>query len=106
MPYANPDKAREYQKQYRRLRRAGDRCTTPVHPAIPFETRLRTATDVITLLEDQLALVRGDTAAGTLEKARTVGFLLTIALKAIEAGNLTARIEMLELVLKRREKTT
>jgi hypothetical protein len=37
---------------------------------------------------------------GVLEKARAIGYLAGIALKAIDAGNLTARIEMLEAVLK------
>jgi hypothetical protein len=38
-----------------------------------------------------------------LEKARTIGYLAGITLKAIEAGNLAARIEMLEEVLKQRK---
>ena len=103
MPYKDADRARQYQREYRRTRRSGDRCTTPVHPAIPIETRLRTAADVIDLLEDQIGLVRGDPGAGTLEKARTVGYLLSVGLKAIEAGNLFARIEMLEAILKHRK---
>jgi hypothetical protein len=103
MPYKDADRARQYQRDYRRTRRPGDRRTTPVHPTIPVETRLRTAADVIDLLEDQIARVRGDPGAGTLEKARTVGYLLGLGLKAIEAGNLAARIEMLEAILKQRK---
>jgi hypothetical protein len=64
--------------------------------------RLQTAKDVLDLIEEQVEAVRGDQEAGTLEKARTVGYLAVIALKAIEAGNLAARIEMLEAVLKQR----
>ena len=45
---------------------------TPPDP-IPF--RLRTARDVIDLLQEQVATVRADESAGTPEKARTVGFL-------------------------------
>src|SRR5436305_11514952 len=100
MPYADLDKARDYQRDYRRLRRNGDQCTTPVHPAIPVEFRLKTAADVLALLEEQVSAVRSDQAAGTLEKARTIGYLMGISLKAIEAGNLAARIEALEAVLK------
>jgi hypothetical protein len=102
VPFANPDKARTYQRDYRRLRRGGDGCTTPVHPAVPVEFRLRTAADVLALLEEQVRAVRADAEAGALEKARTVGFLAGVSLKAIEAGNLAARIEMLEAVLKQR----
>jgi hypothetical protein len=104
MPYSDPNRARTYQREYRRTRRSGDRCTTPVHPVIPIPFRLQTAQDVIDLLQEQVAVVRAETKAGTLEKARTVGYLAAIALKAIETGHLAARIEMLENVLKMREK--
>jgi hypothetical protein len=67
---------------------------------MPF--RLQTASDVLSLLEEQVAAVRADGAAGTLEKARAVGYLAGVTLKAIEAGNLAARVEMLEAVLKQR----
>jgi hypothetical protein len=46
--------------------------------------------------------VRAEQDAGTPEKARTIGYLSGIALKAIDAGNLAARVEMLEAVLKQR----
>jgi hypothetical protein len=102
MPYADRDRARDYQREYRRLRRAGDGCTTPGTTSIPAAFRLRTAQDVLDVLEEQVAAVRADAAAGTLEKARAIGFLAGVSLKAIEAGHLAARIEMLEAVLKHR----
>jgi hypothetical protein len=102
MPFKDPEKARDYQREYRRLRRSGDDCTTPSTTPVPIEFRLQTAQDVIGLLEEQVSAVRAEKAAGTLEKARTIGFLAGVALKAIEAGNLAARIEMLEAVLKQR----
>ena len=105
MPYADPEKARDYQREYRRLRRAGDVCTTPSTTFVPPSFRLQTAADVLNLLEEQVAAVRAEQEAATLEKARTVGYLAGIALKAIEAGNPAARIEMLELVLKQRNGT-
>jgi hypothetical protein len=102
MPFANPDQARDYQREYRRTRRAGDLCTTPGTSPIPLPFRLKTAADVLHLLEEQVEAVRAETSAGALEKARTIGYLAGIALRAIEAGNLAARIEMLEAVLKQR----
>jgi hypothetical protein len=102
MPYADADKARDYQRDYRRTRRAGDGCTTPCTSPVPLPFRLQTARDVIDLLQEQVAAVRADRKAGTLEKARTVGYLAGVVLRAIEAGNLAARIEMLEAVLKQR----
>jgi hypothetical protein len=102
MPYADPNRARDYQRDYRRLRRGGEACTTPGTTPIPLPFRLQTAADVMALLEEQIEAVRAENVAGTLEKARTIGFLAGVALKAIEAGNLAARIEGLELVLKQR----
>jgi hypothetical protein len=102
MPFANPDRARDYQREYRRLRRVGDACTTPGTTPVPLPFRLQTAADVLGLLEEQVEAVRAAQEAGTLEKARAIGYLAGVALKAIEAGNLAARIEMLEAVLKQR----
>ena len=82
----------------RRLRRPGAEATRPV----PLPVRLKTAADLLTLLEEQITAARGDQEASALERARVVGFLSGIALKAIEAGNLQARLAMLESVLKLR----
>jgi hypothetical protein len=102
MPFSDPDKARDYQREYRRTRRAGDGCTSPGTTPIPLPFRLKTADDVLRLLEEQVEAVRVEQEAGTLEKARAIGYLAVVALKAIEAGNLAARIEVLEAVLKQR----
>jgi hypothetical protein len=102
MPFANPDQARDYQREYRRTRRAGDLCTTPGTTPVPLSFRLKTAADVLQLLEEQVEAVRAEASAGALEKARAIGYLAGIAMRAIEAGNLAARIEMLEAVLKQR----
>jgi len=102
MPFADPDKARDYQREYRRIQRGGDGRTTPCTTPVPLPFRLKTAADVLSLLEEQVTAVRADSEAGALEKARAVGYLAGVALKAIEAGNLAARIEMLEGVLKQR----
>jgi hypothetical protein len=102
MPFTDPNKARDYQREYRRTRRAGDACTTPSTTLLPLPFRLKTAADVLALLQEQVEAVRVESEAGTLEKARTIGYLAGIALKAIEAGNLAARLEMLEAVLKQR----
>jgi hypothetical protein len=84
----------------RRMHRPGEDCPRP----IPLPIRLKTAADLLTLLEEQITAVRSEEAAGVLEKARVVGFLASLGLRAIEAGNLEARIEMLEAVLKQRNR--
>ena len=101
MPYADGDRARTYFREYRRLRRAGD-CSTPCSTRVSVEFRLSQAADVIALLEDQVEAVLTDETAKTLEKARVIGFLAGISLKAIECGNLAARLEAMEETLKLR----
>ena len=57
MPYTDPGRARDYQREYRRTRRVGDVCTTPCTTRLPLEFRLRTAADVLNLLEEQVDAV-------------------------------------------------
>ena len=104
MPYSDPDKARQYQKEYRRSRRVG-LSTTPGTSRLPADFRLKTATDVLELLDEQVNAVRNENDAGTLEKARCVAYLSGVALKAIEQGDVCARLEAVEAVLKRRNKS-
>ena len=101
MPYKDADRRREYQREYGRLRRDGS-AQTPGQTAIPLPFRLKTAADVLALLEEQVGAVRGDSKLTTVERARTVGYLAGIALRAIEAGDLAARVEAVEAVLKAR----
>jgi hypothetical protein len=63
---------------------------------------LRTPADVLQLLERQIAAVARDHRAGTVERARAIGYLAALSLKAIEADNLAARLEALEEALQRR----
>jgi hypothetical protein len=101
MAYRDPERQRAYNREWMRMNRAGD-CGTPGGTPLPAAFRLRTAQDVIDLLSEQIEAVRNEKTAGTLERARTIGFLAGIALKAIEAGNMAARLEALESVLKSR----
>jgi hypothetical protein len=82
----------------RSLRTADSNGTSPDPPPFP----IRTVADVLALLEEQIHAIRVDEEASAVEKARTSGYLAGIALRAIETGNLAARIEMLEMVLKQR----
>ena len=65
MPYRDPDQARDYQREYRRMQRAGE-CTTPSTTPVPIPFRLKTASDVLALLEEQIGTVRDDVEVGTL----------------------------------------
>ena len=84
------------------MQRAGGQ--TPGQPLIPLPLRLKTARDVLALIEEQVNAVRDEPEAGTLEKARAVGYLAGIALKAVEVADLSARVEAIERVLKKRRR--
>lgn len=101
MPYKDSEKQRTYQREYRRLRRAGE-STTPKLVALPPTFRLKTAADVLALLSEQIVTVRSDDESTALERARVIGYLGSVALKAIEAGDLAARLEAVEMALKLR----
>lgn len=101
MPYKNPEQQRAYQRDYKRLRRSGE-ATTPKLIALPPTFRLKTAADVLTLLSEQILAVREDEESTALERARVIGYLGSVALKAIEAGDVAARLEAVELALKMR----
>ena len=51
---------------------------------------------------EQVDAMRRDEESCALEKARSIGYLLSVALRAIETGDLAARLEALETVLKLR----
>ncbi len=65
--------------------------------------RLQTAQDVIDLLQEQVEAVRAAPWANPIDKARAIAYLAGVARKAIEAGVLAARVEMLETVLTKRK---
>src|SRR5215212_8161107 len=102
MPYKNPETRRDYQRDYKRMQRAGS-SQTPGQTLVPIPFRLKTAYDVLALLEDQVVAVRDEPEAGTLEKARVLGYLAGIALKAVEVAELSGRVEAMERVLKSRK---
>jgi hypothetical protein len=86
-----------------RKRCGGDR---PRGPAQPPPRPLQTAQDLINLLEEQVEALRAAAWAGTVSKARAIGYLAEIARKTLETGKLASRLEMLELVLKERKGET
>jgi hypothetical protein len=102
MPYRDLEKRRAYHREYRRAERATV-AQTPGQAPIPINFRLQTAADALMLLAEQVAAVQADDAATTLERARCIGYLIGISLKAIEAGDTAARLEAVEAVLKLRK---
>lgn len=103
MPFTDPDQTRGHQREHGRLGSSGDGCANAATKQLPANFRLQTAQDVVDLLQEQIETVRADVEASPLEKARIIGHLAGLALKAIEAGNVAARLEALEAVLKQRK---
>ena len=105
MPHKDPEARRAYQREYKRGARAGDAsnpASIPRLTLLPAGFRLKAASDVVALLEEQIEALRADETVRTLERARCVGYLAGVSLRAIEAGQLAGRIEALERVLKSR----
>jgi hypothetical protein len=103
MPYKDPEQKRSYQREYKRLKRAGEN-QTPGQTQVPTEFRINTARDVLDLLGEQIYAVKNDAEIGTVEKARTIGYLCSTSLKAVELVDLAERVEALEKVLKERKR--
>ena len=101
MPYRDPEKRRAYDREYKRTVRTGGG-PTPGQTRVPIPFRLKTAADVLSLLEEQVGAVRADDTLATVERARAIGYLAGVSLKAIEAGDLAARLEAVEATLKSR----
>jgi hypothetical protein len=72
----------------------------------PPSRRLQTVQDVIDLLHEQVDAVRATPWADPIAKARAIGYLAGVARKAIDAGILATRIEILETVLRTRKEQT
>ena len=72
----------------------------PAAPAAPV--RLRSPADVLALLEAEAGRVRADPAADPVARARAVSGIARVALAAIAADQLAARVAALEAVLARR----
>jgi hypothetical protein len=101
VPFKNPDARRAYQRQRAQLRRAG-RADAPAKASRPSPVRVQCARDLLRLLEEQLNALRQDGALSTLERARGIGALAGVALRAIETADLEDRVQSLERVLAQR----
>jgi hypothetical protein len=102
MPYKNPDRQRAAKAEHARRKRAAGLEPKRGTPLVSGEIRIATARDVLGVIEGQVAAVLGDGELGTPERARTAATLCGVALRAIEAADLAARVESLERALEAR----
>lgn len=66
-------------------------------------TVLNQPADVLALIEEQVNQVRADPLTDPTERARTLGMLAGLALRAMDSRDLHARLEAVERVLKLRK---
>jgi hypothetical protein len=105
VPYTDPERRRAADREAKRRKRVSPvQPERPTRPLLDQATRLRTAADVLAVIEGQMAAVIGDEDLATVERARTVGYLGGVALRAIEAADLAGRVEAIEDVLGARAK--
>ncbi len=102
MPYKDPERQREFQRSWQREKRAGEVKQTPSRTLNPED--IQTAKGLLGLLSQTIADVQS-TGADTLIKARLIGYLVSIGLKAVETAGLESRLSSLEEVLKARRKS-
>lgn len=85
------------------VRRVANLETRPLLRIVPPEpVPVESPADVLAVMAEQINAVRVDAITDATEKARILGMLSSVALRAIEAKDLAARLEALERVLKLR----
>ncbi len=109
MPLKDEDKRREYQRNYARLRRAGltgnTRKNQTVKPArIDGDaSRFATVRDYVGVLNTTITDGRGDAQSSMIQKGRVIGFLVNVALRALELSSIEERLAQLEATITREQ---
>lgn len=102
MPYRDPERRRASVREAVRRHRQARRGRKPESkPALPeLETlRFETARDVVLLLSGQVSAVLAEEELRTAERARVVGYLAGVLLRAVEIGDLAERLGAVENIL-------
>jgi len=95
MPYKDPAKQKEYQRQWQRQRRAGENVGFKVLQVSSPE-EIRTAQWLLAVLGNLIGEVLTTKQGDIFMRARTAGCLISIGLKAVEVADLEARLTSLE----------
>jgi hypothetical protein len=101
-PYKDPVKKREWERNYRRLQRAGmTKSNTDLsRTLIKYpEVRIETARDYIHVINAMIDEVRNASDATIVERARAIGYLIGVGLKALEIGCFEDRLTQIETAL-------
>ena len=95
MPYKDPGKQKEYQREWQRQRRAGETVGFKVL-LVSSPEEIRTASALLTVLAGLIKEVLETKQGDVFMRARTTGYLISIGLKAVEVADLEARLTNLE----------
>ena len=98
MPFKDKTRQREYQREYGRLRRAGQatgsRGLEVIHEVKLEQTR--SAQGLLRILGGLIGEVMETKEGDVFIRARTAGYLISIGLKAVEVAELEGRLTNLE----------
>ena len=93
MPYKDPEKQKEYQREWQRIKKAGE--SGKPHVRTLNHEHIQTAKgllELLTLTIAEVSAAKGD----VFMKARLKGYLISIGLKCVETADLEKRIAELE----------
>jgi hypothetical protein len=95
MPYRDPERQKEYQRQWQRARRAGKSGGFKVL-RISSPEEIRTAHALLNVLAGLIKQVLETKEGDIFMRSRTAGYLISIGLRAIIVADLEARLTNLE----------
>ena len=98
MPFKDPEKRRSYNREYQRLRRAGQPTGSRGIEVIRLSNleQIETARGLLHVLGGLIGDVLTTKQGDVFIRARTAGYLISIGLKAVEVADLEARLASLE----------
>jgi hypothetical protein len=88
----------QIERQARQIAERGPASSSAVAPI-----SIKAPADVILVLAEQMNVARADLAADPLDRARTIGMLGSVLLRAMDSGEAEARLMAVENVLKLRK---
>jgi len=95
MPYKDPARQKEYQRQWQRSRRAGESVGFKVL-RVSSPEEIKTASALLFVLADLIKEVLETKEGDVFMRARTAGYLISIGLRAVEVADLEKRLANLE----------
>lgn len=104
MPYKDRKKRKDYDRERKRIARAAgakqEPRPSPVAP-VPLTFKLTSAQEILEVLAQQARILAGSSdPSSVIGRAKVIGFLCSVALRAIEVGGLEARLDALEAQLR------